>query len=144
MLPAFNERGDLPPGVHQAQWSEVGDRFGRGQVRQMLTRTLRHIHDLASQTGHLERFLIFGSYVTAREAPGDVDVVLVMARAFSLEQAPRESRTLFSHADADARFGASVFWVRRGILPDEEIAGLLDFWQTRRDGPKRGIVEVTS
>ena len=49
---------------------------------------------------------------------------------------------LFSHADADARFGASVFWVRRGILSDAEMAGFLDFWQTRRDDRKRGIVEV--
>lgn len=29
---------------------------------------------------------------------------------FRPEEAPRESRTLFSHADAEARFGASVFW----------------------------------
>jgi len=99
---------------------------------------------LAMRTGHLERFLIFGSFVTDKELPGDVDVVLVMAEAFKLEEAPRESRTLFSHAEADARFGASVFWVRRGILPDGEMAGFLDFWQTRRDGVRRGIVEVNS
>jgi hypothetical protein len=80
--------------------------------------------------------------VTDKDAPGDLDVVLVMAQAFRLEEAPREARVLFSHADADARFGASVFWMRRGILSDEEMAGFLDFWQTRRDGLKRGIVEV--
>jgi len=80
--------------------------------------------------------------VTAKEAPGDVDVVLVMAETFRLEEAPRETRVIFSHANADARFGASVFWVRRGILPDAEMAGFLEFWQTRRDGMKRGIVEV--
>jgi len=56
----------------------------------------------------------------------------------------RETRVLFSHADADTRFGASVFWVRRGILPESEVGGFLDFWQTRRDGGKRGIVEVIS
>jgi uncharacterized protein Usg len=87
--------------------------------------------------------LIFGSFVTNKELPGDMDVVLVMAEAFKLHEAPRESQTLFSHAEADARFGASVFWVRRGILPDEEMAGFLDFWQTRRDGVMRGIVEVS-
>jgi hypothetical protein len=48
------------------------------------------------------------------------------------------------HAEADARFGASVFWLRRGILPDDEMALFLDFWQTRRDGERRGIVEVNS
>ena len=80
--------------------------------------------------------------MTAKEAPGDVDVVLVMAETFRLEEAPRETRVIFSHANADARFGASVFWVRRGILPDAEMVGFLEFWQTRRDGMKRGIVEV--
>jgi hypothetical protein len=73
-----------------------------------------------------------------------VDIVLVMAEAFKLEEAPRESQTLFSHAEADARFGASVFWVRGEILPDREMVGFLEFWQTRRDGVRRGIVEVHS
>jgi hypothetical protein len=82
--------------------------------------------------------------VTNKKQPRDVDVVLVMAEAFKLEEAPRESRTLFSHAEANARFEASVFWVRRGILREDEMAGFLDFWQTRRDGEKRGIVEVSS
>jgi hypothetical protein len=33
------------------------------------------------------------------------------------EDAPRESQTLFSHPDAEARFGASVFWLREGMVP---------------------------
>lgn len=142
MLPPFNERGDLPPGIHQTPWTEIETRFGRGFVRQSLFRTLRHLHALAARAGHLESFLVFGSFVTDKAAPGDLDVVLVMAESFRLEEAPRETRVLFSHADADARFGASVFWVRRGILPEREMGGFLDFWQTRRDGEKRGIVEV--
>lgn len=144
MLAPFNERGDLPPGIHLAAWAEIDARFGGGLTRRRLAGTLRHLHALATRTGHLERFLIFGSFVTNKELPGDVDVVLVMREAFKLEEAPRESRTLFSHAEADARFGASVFWVRRGILPDGEMASFLDFWQTRRDGERRGIVEVES
>lgn len=142
MLPPFNELGDLPPGIHRAGWSDIRERLGRGIVRQRLSGTLRHLHALAMRTGCVERFLIFGSFVTSKEAPGDLDVVLIMTEGFILEQAPRESRVLFSHADADTRFGASVFWVRRGILSDGEMAQFLDFWQTRRDNKKRGIVEV--
>jgi len=142
MLKPFNEHGDLPPGVHAAGWHELAERFGDGPVRQSRLRTLRHLHVLATATGHLERFLVFGSFVTEKTAPGDVDVVLVMGGGFELERAPRESRTIFSHAEADARFGASVFWVRQGILPEAEMAGFLEFWQTRRDGARRGIVEV--
>jgi hypothetical protein len=90
MLPPFNERGDLPPGVHAAAWDELAERFGAGAVRQTRLRTLRHLHLLATATGCLERFLVFGSFVTNKHEPGDVDVVLIMAEDFLLEQAPRE------------------------------------------------------
>jgi hypothetical protein len=88
MLPPFNERGDLPPGIYRAAWAEIDARFGTGSAaRRRLAGTLRHVHALAMRTGHLERFLIFGSFVTDKELPGDVDVVLVMAEAFKLEEA---------------------------------------------------------
>jgi len=43
------------------------------------------------RTGRLERFLVFGSFVSAGADPRDVDIVLVMAAEFRLEAAPRES-----------------------------------------------------
>lgn len=145
MLPPFRERGDLPAGVHDGSWVEIQERFGSGTPKRVrLMGTLRHLHALAAQTGHLSRFIIFGSFVTDAPEPRDIDVVLIMAEAFHLEDAPRESQTLFSHAEADARFGASVFWIREGILPAAEVVEFLGFWQTRRDGEKRGIVEVKS
>jgi hypothetical protein len=131
-LPAFTERR-----CRRSMSGSAPVKRGGGLSAHCVTYTgLRSRPDIS-------RFLIFGSFVTTKEMPGDVDVVLVMGETFKLEEAPRESRTLFSHADADARFGASVFWIRRGILPDEEVARLLEFWQSRRDGETRGIVEVT-
>ena len=145
MLPFFDDRGDFPAGVHVGSWLEVDERLGSSTPKRVrLMATLRHLHALASQTGHLSRFIIFGSFVTNTPEPRDLDLVLVMAEAFRLEDAPRESQTLFSHADADARFGASVFWIREGILPTSKVAEFLGFWRTRRDGGKRGIVEVRS
>jgi hypothetical protein len=58
--------------------------------------------------------------------------------------ASRITDALLARGEADARFGASVFWLRPGILPDDEMALFLDFWQTRQDGERRGIVEVNS
>ncbi|MDQ3563219.1 MAG: hypothetical protein M3436_03445 [Pseudomonadota bacterium] len=86
--------------------------------------------------------LIFGSFVSNTESPRDIDIVLFMQGDFKLEDVPRECQTLFSHADAEARFGASVFWLRDGMLSDEMAEGFLDTWQTKRDGAKRGIVEA--
>jgi len=43
--------------------------------------------------------------------------------------------------EADAHFGASVFWVRRsGALGGEQ--AMVEYWQVRRDGGRRGIVEI--
>ena len=145
MLPPLNNTGDLPAGIHAADWTEIERRFGQnpeGRVRAYAR--LRHIYELADRTGALLRFIVFGSFVSATAAPRDIDVVLVMAADFRLENAPRESRTLFSHPDAEARYGASVFWVREGMLPAEMMRDFLETWQTKRDGTKRGIVEIKS
>lgn len=86
--------------------------------------------------------LVFGSFVSAGTDPRDVDIVLVMAEDFRLEEVPRESLTLFSHPDAEARFGASVFWIRQGMLPEADMQEFLETWQTKRDGTKRGLLEI--
>jgi hypothetical protein len=143
MLPPFNNTEDLPAGIHTAAWSEVERRYGMdSSVRTRNLARLRHLYELANRTGKLARFLVFGSFVSATDSPRDVDVVLVMAPDFKLEEAPRECQTLFSHPDAEARFGASVFWVREGMLPEDAMREFLDTWQTKRDGTKRGIVEI--
>ena len=51
----------------------------------------------------------------------------------------------FHHVDhpaAQAHFGTSIFWLRQlAALPNEDEAVL--GWQLKRDGTRRGIVEVT-
>ena len=69
------------------------------------------------------------------EHPQDIDVVLIMGATFKVEEAPRESRTLFSHPDAQARFGASVFWIREGMLSEGAMQEFLDTWQRSVTAP---------
>ena len=52
-----------------------------------------------------------------------------------------ECLLLFDHAAADAHFGASVFWVRRPTAFGGEEA-MVEYWQAKRGGSKRGIVEI--
>jgi len=87
------------------------------------------------------RFAVFGSFVTAKREPADVDVFLLMADTLDMGQLTGEARVLFDHGPAQAHFGASVFWLRRlSALGGEEqtIAG----WQTKRDGTCRGIIAI--
>ena len=143
MLPALNEEGELPPGVHAATLADIEWRFGSGtDARVSAMDTLKHLHELALRTGSLKAFYVFGSFVSAAPSPRDIDLALVMDADFRLEDCPREAQTLFSHADAQARFRASVFWLREGTLGEHAMREFFAAWQTKRDGSVRGILEV--
>ena len=141
-LPAITETGDLPQGVHRASLQEVLNQFGQATVqRRLVGMRLRRVHDLAVATRHVTRFIVFGSFVTGKPEPNDVDVFLLMDDAFDLNQVTGEASLVFDHPAAQAHFGASIFWLRRlAALPDEEEA--VRSWQLKRDGTPRGIVEV--
>ena len=70
--------------------------------------------------------------------PRDVDVLLIMARGFTAHACPSESLPIFAHLQAQARYGASVFWFYEGTTPEK----FLRAWQIGRGGALRGIVEV--
>jgi len=103
--------------------------------------TLQRLYSLASDTGHLARFILFGSFVTAKLAPNDVDLFLLMEDSFDASQLSGEAAIVFNHLWAQAYFGASIFWLRRvSALGGEQDA--VEYWQTKRDGARRGVVEV--
>lgn len=80
-LPEFTPTGDLPSGVHAATLTEILARLGSGTPERVAAGPqLAAIHRLALSTGKLRRFVVFGSFVTAKPAPGDVDVFLIHGR----------------------------------------------------------------
>jgi hypothetical protein len=144
-LPAFNEHGDMPVGVHPATIDEICARFtGATAERQAATKNLRRICDLARSTRKLQRFIVFGSYITAKPAPNDVDVVLLMCDDFLWEACAGDVHALFDHQLAPEKFGASIFWTRPGAILGESIENFIAGWQVKRDRTRRGIVEVTA
>jgi hypothetical protein len=141
-LPDFNSEGDLPPGVHRASLTEVLQRFGQGSTqRRAVANRLNRIYQLAASTGLLARFAVFGSFVTAKAEPNDVDVVLLMEDSFDLATQTGETALVFQHMEADAHFGASVFWSCRSSAFGGEQA-MIEYWQVREEGGLRGIVEI--
>lgn len=141
-LPAFNEEGDLPPGVHRATLAEVLERFGQGSLQRCgVADRLNRLYELVTSTGQLARFVVFGSFVTAKDDPGDVDIILLMEDSFDLASVTGEAALPFQHMEADAHFGASVFWASRsGAIGGEQ--AMIEYWQVRREGGRRGIVEI--
>ena len=142
LWPAFNELGDLPIGVYRATLTEVIAHFGHGTAQRIaITARLEYIYELARRTGSVQRFILFGSYVTVEPNPRDVDIFLVMRDGFQPRDAPPEAQILFRHDTAQNALGASIFWVNAETsFADTE--DLIIGWQTRRDLQRRGIVEV--
>lgn len=141
-LPPFADSGDLPVGIHRSTLEEVRLRFGvQNETRRAVFERLEHILAIARNTGHIHRFVVFGSFITSKPHPNDVDVFILMDDDFDFSLVQGEARLLFDHGSAETFFGSSLFWIRRLAAfggEQETIEG----WQTTRDGSKRGIVEI--
>jgi hypothetical protein len=94
-LPGFNADGELPIGLHAASLQEAQVRFGVGSAqRKALALRLERIHHLATGTGHLARVVVFGSFITDKLDPNDVDIFLLMEDSFEASNLAGDARTL--------------------------------------------------
>ena len=140
--PEFNDSGDLPTGIHQSTLKEVIDYFGKMSLKRSIVATrLERIYKLAVETGHVSQFIIFGSFVTDKKVPQDIDIFLLMDDEFDVRKVTGEARVLFDHIAAQNYEGTSIFWLRSMSSRDGEDS-TVNHWQLKRDGTKRGIVEV--
>jgi len=135
------DSGDLPVGVHRASLRTVLGLLGRGaRQRVAVGSRLLRIRELLAGLP-VRRFIVFGSFVTTKPEPQDVDIFLVMENDFDVAQLAGDSCLLFDHLAAQSRFGASVFWVRSlAALGGEDEA--VAHWQIKRNGQRRGIIEI--
>jgi hypothetical protein len=68
--------------------------FGHGNaLRCAITARLERIYELARRTGSMQRFILFGSYVTTEPSPRDVDIFLVMRDGFQPRDAAEGDTT---------------------------------------------------
>ena len=86
---------------------------------------------------------MFGSFVTAKLDPGDVDIFMLMENSFDSNQVRDEAAIIFDHLAVQNVEGASVFWIwRLAAIGGKQEA--LQHWQIKRDNTQHGIVEVIS
>jgi predicted nucleotidyltransferase len=142
VLPDLNGDGELPAGVHVADWDAFESRFGGPSPRRLwLLGRLRALLELAATGGRLRRLFVWGSFVTGKPAPRDLDVLLIMSEDFEVDPLPASVQAVFDSTRAKLLFEADVFWARASIGKEA-----LDLWlstyQTSRSFRKRGIVEL--
>ena len=140
--PEFDSKGDLPVRIYQATLTEILQHFGTGTAQRVhLGQRLERIYMLAHSTGKVARFIVFGSFVTAKSVPGDVDIFLLMEDSFDADQVSGEASLVFDLQKAQNVLGASVLWIRKQMIISDEREAVED-WQIKRDKSRRGIVEV--
>jgi predicted nucleotidyltransferase len=97
--------------------------------------------DLAATNGKLRRAFIWGSFVTAKPAPKDIDILLIMDDDFEVDGVAAPAQAVFDSVRAKLLFESDVFWARSSI--GRELLELwLETYQTSRGFQKRGIVEL--
>ena len=140
--PAFDNDGDLPVGIHQATLAETLKHFGTGTPqRELVGQQLEHIFQLAHSTGQVARFIVFGSFVTSKPSPGDVDIFLLIEDSFDVAQVHGDVALVFDTQKTQDVLGASIFWIRKQIMFSNE-QEFIEGWQIKRGKSIRGIVEV--
>lgn len=134
--------GDLPVGVHVARWEEFRSRFGASTPRRVwLLGPLHAVLSLAANTGKLSRVFVWGSFVTSKASPKDVDVLLILDEGFELQHVPSAARAVFDPVQARLLYESDVFWAKNSI-GSETLELWLETYQISRSFRKRGIVEV--
>lgn len=115
-FPEFNENGDLPVGIYKATLQEVLEHFGKGSLqRQVVAKRLVKIYWLVKSTNHLERFIIYGSFVTAKPNPDDVDIFLVMNDDFEKDSFSGDVRRVFDHLETEKKTRSEYLLVKETI-----------------------------
>jgi hypothetical protein len=98
-VPPFETGGDLLEGLHQADLAESFRRFGRGTAqRERVAVQLRQAFELVRPFQIVARVAVWGSFVTAKPAPADADILWVTRPTFDRSQLPVQVEVLFDGA----------------------------------------------
>jgi len=144
-IPALDEAGFLPAGVHICTLEEIKLRFGtfqRSDRRPELFRRLEAFLSEARASGIVLSVLIDGSFVTAKAEPNDIDVILVLApeHNFAADLSP-SNYNILSKRRVYRRYGFDLLVASAG---SDEHRRYIQFFQQIRFEPRRtkGILEV--
>ena len=139
MLPGFDpESGRLPPGEHVASWDEVVERFGWTPRRRALLHGLAEAVELLAAAG-CRRVWLNGSFVTAKDEPGDFDACWD-TDGVDLDALDPVLLDLSNKRVAQkARFGGELF---PNVVEAESGLTFAEFFQNERDTSRKGIVVI--
>lgn len=139
MIPEFDERGNLPPGIHGATWNEIVTRYATSPHRRDLLDgvldALRSLKVAGCRTAYLD-----GSFVTSEIRPGDFDACWESGDV-DLHRLDAELRDFSDRRAAQkARYGGELFPAEWPAQADGTT--YLDYFQRDHKGWAKGIVAI--
>lgn len=139
MIPPFDTRGNLPPGIHWTTWDEVEARFGLNEHRQKLLVGLNLAIE-ALQLAGCQAIYINGSFVTSKELPGDFDACWDIENVDPYHLDPVLLTFDDRRAAQKAKYLGELFPAQ--FTADEVGNVFLDFFQRDREGNAKGLVAL--
>lgn len=144
-IPLLDQHGCLPVGVHDCTLEEIKARFGSFQQTEQRSRLFEKLEAFLAEVkaaGIVRSVLVDGSFVTAKPAPNDIDLILVVAPGhnFGADLSPIEYNVL-SKRRVHRRYGFDLLVAR---ADSEEYRRYVRFFQQIRFEPGRakGILRI--
>jgi Family of unknown function (DUF6932) len=144
-IPDLNENGLLPEGVHETSMEEVRQLFGRFQRTDqrpgLFSKLSRFLEEVRS-TGLIAAVIVNGSFVTAKDEPSDIDLILVVRRDHDFDADPKPFEyNVLSKRRVRGRFRFDILVAREGSAEYEQS---VNFFQGVRGRPnlRKGVVKV--
>jgi hypothetical protein len=139
------DQGFLPDGIYECTLEEVRLRFGSFQTTDQRSRLFAKLEKFVAaivKSGLAVNLLLDGSFVSAKEAPNDIDIIVVLGAAhdFLRDLSPTEYNLLSKHR-VRRSFG---FDILVALADSEEYDRYVRFFRQIRFEPGRskGILKL--
>ncbi|HBL13165.1 MAG TPA: hypothetical protein DD379_17560 [Cyanobacteria bacterium UBA11162] len=142
MIPSFDENGNLPPGIHWAEWSEFKERYGTNLKRVRMIQGLEAAMEALKVAG-CRAIYINGSFISREREPNDFDACWDSEQVdFNLLQtiAPTLLNYDNKRAAQKVKYQGEIF--RSDQVVDTYGTMSIDFFQRDRFKNTKGIIAI--
>jgi predicted nucleotidyltransferase len=136
MIPDFYDGNFLPDGEYVATWDEVVERFGSNAKRRGFCDRLIAWLRRAKRCG-FSRVYLFGSFISAKNDPGDVDLMWIHKQNLEYDSLSKDCHELVETDMLRRREGWDMY-----CCPDDPIVidGFLTVWRKDKGRRPRGVI----
>lgn len=144
-IPALTDEGLLPEGIYDCALADIGQRFGQFQMSDRRCRLFEQLTAYvreAKASGVVRSIIVNGSFVTDKNAPSDIDLVVVSLAAGQLPAVLRPAEyNVLSKRHVRRQFGMDLLLAQEG---QREVTEHIEFFAQVRNRPdlRKGLLRI--